>query len=125
MCVQWPHEQREETRNGDHEGSHMAEHFMQPTCLVQLVCMCLVQFQLRSVFHKTNLFTRVIVQYMLAPGAGSIDGVAFAFAFGAGGADTSHKEPAFKGVCLVASARKNRAQACELTLSMRISCFQA
>jgi hypothetical protein len=44
------------------------------------------------------------------PGAGCIDGVAIAFALGAGGADTSHKPPSFKGVRPVAPVREQRVQ---------------
>jgi len=53
------------------------------------------------------------------PRAAGIDGVAIAFALGAGGADTSHKPPSFKRVCPGAPAQEHRVQ--ELTLSMRMS----
>ena len=69
-----------------------------------------------TLYRKSNRTTDTL---KFEPGARGIDGVAIAFALGAGGADTSHKPPSFKGVCPGTPAQEHRVQ--ELILSMRMS----
>lgn len=60
-----------------------------------------------TLYRKSNRTTDTL---KFEPGARGIDGVAIAFALGAGGADTSHKPPSFKGVRPVAQVREQRVQ---------------